>query len=139
MTKCTQTGRTAARGRTRSTLRFSRCVHLSVALLMLASPLVEVQDDQLMCPPFDAESGGESVGSTSQTSTEQNWMDEISLYPPARLRTVSTLRLMTAWTPGLLDVRFSPDRGSLYQGIDFCCEPGLNQLDASSYRAPLLL
>ena len=111
----------------------------AVALLMLASPLVEVQDDYLTLVRLNDAPGSETVSSPGQTDTEHNWMDEISLYPPARISTTSMLRLLAAWTAGRLNTRCAPERGCSFGGDNLHGEPGLNQLDASSYRAPLLL
>jgi hypothetical protein len=109
---------------------------------MLASPAVDVQDDWLASDapcPIAGETVSEEHQLRSQLNRPLNWMNEISVYPPVRMRP-STDTVIIATGPAVFDVcgdglSFGSDRGSAAS----LHEAALAGVASAGYRAPLLL
>ena len=116
-----------------------RASHTRFMLMMLASPAVEVQDDWLASDPRCPIAGGslsEEHQLKSQLNHPLNWMNEISVYPPVRMRPTTDTQVI-ATGPAVFDVcgdgmSFGTDWGSAAS----LNEAALMGVASAGYRAP---
>jgi hypothetical protein len=117
--------------------------HVAFALMMLASPAVEVQDDRFAGEaPYAiaAEANSEPHQLKSQLSHALNWMNEISVYPPVRVRPTTNVLIVTTG-PAVFGMCCDEQR---LRDVEWGCaaflnEPALMGAASAGYRAPLLL
>jgi hypothetical protein len=109
---------------------------------MLASPAIEVQDDcfagDAPCPIL-GETASEEYRLKAELNDPLNWMNEISVYPPVRVRPTTDALVVTSGS-AIFDV--CGDQLSF--GSDWGCaasltEVALTGVASAGYRAPLLL